>query len=183
MLLPCGMARRDDSGGALPAESFGRLRDGSAATAYTLDNGVLRARITDYGGRLVSLETAGRDGDKRDVLLGFADAGAYEAAGGAFGALLGRTANRIGGAAFPLDGRIVRLVANDSGGATLHGGPVGFDKLLWEVTEARAEPSPTLALRHVSPDGDQGFPGRLAVEATWRLDGNGLVLDLVAETS
>src|SRR6185312_12870233 len=97
MLLPCGMATRDDSVGQLAAEAFGTLRDGRPARVYPLDNGTLRARVTDYGGRLVSLEAADRNGVKGDVLLGFDDAGAYEAAPGAFGALLGRTANRIAG--------------------------------------------------------------------------------------
>jgi aldose 1-epimerase len=74
---------------------FGQTPDGQAAMVYTLENSHLRVRITDYGGRMVSIEAPDRLGRRGDVLLGFDDAAAYMKAGGAFGALLGRNANRI----------------------------------------------------------------------------------------
>jgi aldose 1-epimerase len=147
-----------------------------------LENPQLRVRITDYGGRMVSIETPHRSGRRGDVLLGFDDAAAYAKAGGAFGALLGRNANRIAGGSFTLDGRTYRLATND-GTSTLHGGPVGFDKVFWKVTTATTGPVPTLVLTHVSPDGDQGFPGELSVAATYRLDGDSLWLEFAAGTT
>ncbi|MGH8227902.1 MAG: aldose epimerase family protein [Steroidobacteraceae bacterium] len=166
----------------VPADSFGRTPDGRPATVYTLENADLRVRITDYGGRLVSIETPDRSGRRGDVLLGFDDVAAYVKAGGAFGALLGRQANRIAGGHFTLDSRDYHLPTND-GTSTLHGGPVGFDKVFWTVDSATAQPAPVLKLTYVSPDGDQGFPGELTVHATYRLDGDSLWLDFEAHTT
>ncbi len=85
----------------VPAELFGQTPDGQAAMVYTLENADLRVRITDYGGRMVSIEAPDRSGRRGDVLLGFDDVAAYLKAGGAFGALLGRNANRTPAAASP----------------------------------------------------------------------------------
>jgi len=85
-----------------PAELFGETPDGRSAMVYTLENSRLRVRITDYGGRMVSIEAPDRLGRRGDVLLGFDDVAAYIKAGGAFGALLGRNANRIAGGSFAL---------------------------------------------------------------------------------
>ncbi|HZK91779.1 MAG TPA: aldose epimerase family protein [Stellaceae bacterium] len=161
-------------------EPFGRTRDGRSAMVYTLENSNLRARITDYGGRIVSIETPDRSGRRGDVLLGFDDVATYAKAGGAFGALLGRTANRIAGGSFAIDGRTYQLPTND-GTSTLHGGPVGFDQVFWKVAPVAA--ATALVLTHVSPDGDQGFPGELSVQATYRLDGDSLWLDFEARTT
>lgn len=166
---------------SLPATAFGRTEDGTEATLYTLRNDGLRVTITDYGGRMVSIAAPDRERRSTPVLLGFDDVGSYVRAGGSFGALLGRSANRIAGASFTLDGRTWPLVAND-GGNTLHGGKLGFDKRFWNVEETEAEPRPKLMLRHVSPDGDQGFPGTLSARATYTLDRDTLTLELEATT-
>lgn len=160
-------------------EPFGEIPDGRPATLYTLDDGQLRIRITDFGGRIVSLEAPDKNGKHDHVVLGFDSAAAYAKAKGSFGALLGRTANRIAGGAFELDGHRYTLSRNE-GTSTLHGGAVGFDKVLWRAVES----SPTrLALHHLSPDGDQGFPGELSVTATYRLDGGTLWLTFEARAT
>jgi aldose 1-epimerase len=161
------------------AAAFGSLPDGSAAFLYTLENRQLRVRICDYGGCIVSIEAADRHGRRDDVVLGFGSAGEYASAAGAFGALLGRTANRIGGGRFTLDGHTYRLSQNE-GDSTLHGGAVGFDKVMWRVAEAAPE---RLVLSHVSSDGDQGFPGEVTVTATYRLDDDTLWLEFEARTT
>ncbi len=162
-------------------EPFGSLPDGRAASVHTLDNRRLRVRITDYGARMVSIEMPGHDGTRRHVLLGLDGVSAYAAAGGSFGAVLGRCANRIGGGRFELDGRTYNLATNDRG-STLHGGPVGFGQVLWQLIEAQGGDAPGLVLSHVSPDGDQGFPGTLTAQATYRLDADTLWLTLEAST-
>jgi aldose 1-epimerase len=166
----------------LPAEPFGRLPDGRTATLFTLENDQIRVRITDFGGRMVSIEAPDRDGKRDHVLLGFGDVAAYADYGGSFCCLLGRYANRIAGAQFSLDGQTWRLSKNN-GNATLHGGAVGFNRVFWTVEAAAAEPRPALVLSHVSPDGDQGFPGEVRVQATYRLDGAALSLAFEAQTS
>jgi aldose 1-epimerase len=163
---------------ALPAEPFGTLPDGHETTLYTLQNDHLRVRITDYGGRMVSIEAPDRNGHHDHVLLGFNSVGGYLAAG-SFGTLLGRYANRIAGASITLDGQTYALSKNE-GGNTLHGGAVAFSKLVWNVAAAGAD---TLVLTHVSPDGDQGFPGELAVQATYRLEADTLSLTFEAHTT
>ncbi len=167
---------------AMPAEPFGETPDGQAATLYTLENAHLRVRVTNYGGRMVSIEAPDRSAHRADVILGFDDVAAYVRAGGAFGALLGRYANRIADGRFTIDGRSYQLATNDRD-ATLHGGPAGFDKVFWKVISAATGSIPSLVLSHLSPDGDQGFPGELSVEATYRLDGDSLWLLFAARTT
>lgn len=160
-------------------ENFGRTADGQAAALYTLSNESMRVRITDFGGRIVSVEVPDRSGKLDHVVLGFDNVSEYVSAGGSFGALLGRTANRIGGGAFTLDGHTYELSKNEEH-STLHGGRQGFDKLFWRVEEAG---DTHLSLALVSPDGDQGFPGELSVRARYSVEGNTLRLSLEAVTS
>lgn len=166
----------------LSSESFGATADGRCATLHTLASTKLQVQITDYGGRIVSIRAPDRAGRAGEVLLGFDGVARYATAGGAFGALLGRTANRIAGGAFALDGHTFELPKNDRG-STLHGGSGGFDNVYWQVAAALAEPVPTLVLAYSSPDGDQGFPGALAVQATYRVEECWLWLRFEAHTS
>jgi aldose 1-epimerase len=167
---------------SLPSEPFGQTSNGHGATLFTLENDHLRVRITDFGGRMVSIEAPDRDGRRDHVLLGFDNVAAYSAYGGSFGCLLGRYANRIAGAAFTLDGQTYPLSKN-SGDLTLHGGALGFNRLFWSVATAAADPIPTLHLTLVSPDGDQGFPGEVTVQAIYRLDADTLSLAFEARTT
>ena len=142
----------------------------------------LQAQITDYGGRVVSIRAPDRRGNAGEVLLGFDSVNGYVSAGGAFGALLGRTANRIAGGVFVLDGVTFQLPKNDRG-STLHGGPGGFDNVYWQVAAALPGPVPTLVLAYSSPYGGQGLPLTLAVQATYRVEECWLWLTLEARTS
>ena len=109
-------------------ESFGQTSDGRAVDLYTLTNtNGLRAKITNYGAILVSLEVPDRDGNLADITLGYDNLDDYVKRGAFFGATVGRYANRIGGAKFVLDGVEYKLAANN-GENHLHGGIKGFDK-------------------------------------------------------
>jgi aldose 1-epimerase len=129
---------------------------------------------------MVSIEAPDRAGAFGHVLLGFDDAEAYLEAGGSFGAILGRYANRIAGGRFVLDGVAYQLAVNDPGG-TLHGGPQGFANKLWRV-ERFDSAANELVMSLESPDGDQGFPGTLRAEVTYRLRGGRLDILLAATT-
>jgi aldose 1-epimerase len=166
---------------ALPSEPFGRIPDGRETSLYTLENDQLRVRITDFGGRMVSVEAPDRNGRRDHVLLGFDNVDGYRTAG-SFGTLLGRYANRIATGSFTLDGQTYMLSRND-GDNTLHGGAEGFSKRLWDVVTAEADPLPTLTLTLVSPDGDQGFPGEVTIRATYQLHAETLSLKLEAQTT
>lgn len=106
---------------------FGVTSSGKPVDQYTLQSGRLSCDILTYGGALRSFRAPDRDGKIVDVLLGYDNMAAYEAQDKFMGALIGRFANRIGGAAFQLDGKMYQLAKND-GPNHLHGGPCGFDK-------------------------------------------------------
>ncbi|WP_333743410.1 aldose epimerase family protein [Streptomyces ardesiacus] len=151
------------------SELFGTLSDGTPVHRWTLERSGVRVRVLSYGGIVQSAEVPDREGNTADVVLGFADLDGYVAHPAPyFGALVGRYANRIAGGRFPLDGRTYALALN-SGANSLHGGERGFDKRVWDV----AEVADGVRLSRVSPHGEEGFPGRLEMSATYTLDGSG----------
>lgn len=164
--------------------TFGHLPDGRAVSAVTLVNAQgMRATILARGATLQSLVVPDRTGTMADVTLGHARLEDYLAGDAYFGSSVGRVANRIAGGRFTLDGENYRVPANNGPNA-LHGGPEGFDKALWELVEVAGEPVPRVTFAHVSPDGDQGFPGELRVTATYALHDDGeLAIDYTAATT
>jgi aldose 1-epimerase len=155
---------------------FGKLPDGGVAYLFTLTNrNHLQTRVTNYGGRIVSLSVPDRNGEFADVVLGFDSLPEYLSNGGTyFGALIGRYANRIGGAQFTLDGVEYKLEKND-GENTLHGGSQGFDKKLWTP---RPLPDGGLELTYRSKDGEEGYPGSLTATVIYHLtDANEIRID------
>lgn len=165
---------------SLTAEPFGTLPDGSPVIRHTLSRtGGLTLRVLTYGGVVQSLEVPDARGRVANVVLGFPSLHGYLAAGDAyFGGLVGRFANRLAGGRFSLDGKSYAVDVN-AGGNCLHGGRTGFDKRLWH-----AEPfsDNKLRLTLTSPDGDQGFPGRMEVEVTYCLLESGVRIDYRATT-
>jgi aldose 1-epimerase len=155
----------------LSRRHFGDMPDGLPVEAVTLTNkrGV-SATIITYGAALQSLLLPDRNGKQADVTLGHASLAEYLGKPQFMGTTVGRVANRIGGGRFTLDGRSYQVAVNDGRNA-LHGGAVGFDKVVWQIDETRTEQnSAQVLLRYASPDGDQGFPGQLNVTALYRLD-------------
>jgi aldose 1-epimerase len=150
---------------------FGKTPDGKAVEIYTLQDPTITARIMTYGGIVVSLTTPDRKGHRDDIVLGFDDLDGYTRNGNKayFGAIVGRYANRIAHGTFTLDGKTYHIPLNEDDNA-LHGGTRGFDKAVWQ---ARRIPD-GVELTHVSPDGDQGFPGRLTARVRYTLRGNAL---------
>ena len=144
---------------------FGRMADGTVVEELALRDGELTCRIITYGGAVRSLLVPGREGRPVDVALGFDTLEDYLAQDKYIGALVGRYANRIGGAKFTLDGVEYPLFANN-GPNSLHGGRSGFDKRVWAVEELTDN---SAALSLASPDGEEGYPGTLAVRVTYEL--------------
>lgn len=139
----------------------------------------MRAVITNYGAKVVSLEVPDRGGVMADVVLGFDSLPEYLTGEKYFGAIVGRYANRIAGGAFSLNGKHYTLPVNN-GKNHLHGGDSGFHSRLWRVVAA--DPA-GLVLDYVSPDGENGYPGTLSVEVTYRLtDDNALEIKYTATT-
>ncbi|WP_333736912.1 aldose epimerase family protein [Streptomyces sp. IBSBF 2806] len=151
------------------SEHFGTLSDGTPVHRWTLERAGTRVRVLSYGGIVQSVEVPDRNGHTADVVLGFADLDGYLAHPEPYlGALVGRYANRIAQARFPLDGVTYALEPNAAPNS-LHGGPGGFDKRVWDVEPVEHG----LRLSRVAAHGEEGFPGRLEVSATYTLDASG----------
>ena len=170
------------------ARSFGRLPDGREVQLYSLRNANgVEVEISNYGGTIVRFLAPDRHGQLTDITLGFETVEPYPRKSPYFGALIGRVGNRIAAGEFQLDGVTYRLAKNNEPGGQpchLHGGEVGFDKVLWKAEPAVVEGRPALRLRYTSADGEEGYPGRLDVEVVYSLsDDNGLRIDYVATTS
>ncbi len=136
----------------------------------------------NYGGSIVSLSVRDRAGNLGDIVLGFDSLAGYLKHSPYFGAIVGRYGNRISQGRFTLDGTSYRLATND-GPNHLHGGIKGFDKVVWEAEPFSNERGVGLALRHTSPDGDEGYPGRLTAQVHYLLtDGDELIVDYEATT-
>ncbi|HUB48986.1 MAG TPA: aldose epimerase family protein [Acetobacteraceae bacterium] len=162
---------------------YGTTQDGKAVEIYTMtnDHGLV-VKFISYGGVITQIDAPDRTGHMANIVLGLSSLHEYETIPNFFGALVGRYANRIGGARFTLDGHEYHLPANNNGN-TLHGGTVGFNKAVWTVTTRRAGNIVSATLTHVSPDGDQGFPGTMHVSVTYTLnDRNELRIDYQATT-
>src|SRR6266481_661103 len=138
---------------------FGKTPDGVVARIFTLTNKTgLEARITNYGGIVVSLKTPDRNGTMADIVLGFDSLAGYISSPSPYlGALIGRYGNRIGHARFTLDGVEYKLAANN-GENSLHGGTHGFNQKIWT---ARELPDGGLELTYLSKAGEEGYPGNL----------------------
>jgi aldose 1-epimerase len=164
-------------------EPFGTTKDGKQVELFTLKNkNGMEAKITNYGGIVVSLLVPDRNGKLGDVVLGYDKLDQYIADNPYFGALIGRVGNRIGNARFTLDGVEYKLPAND-GINTLHGGRKGFDKVVWDATEVQVKDGAALKLKYVSPDGEEGFPGTLIAEVVYTVtDANELKIEYSAMT-
>jgi aldose 1-epimerase len=148
---------------------FGTLNDGTDVPIYTLVNDAgMEARITPYGGTVVSLTAPDPDGNMEDVVLGFDTLDEYVDHSPFFGCLVGRYANRIAGGEFTLEGETYTLATND-GPNHLHGGDEGFDKKLWSPSARESEYGPSLRLTYTSPDGEEGYPGTLHVTVVYTL--------------
>ena len=148
-------------------QSFGILPDGTQTTLYTITSGRLTATVTDYGAHLVSLLVPDRDGNISDVVLGFDDANGYRTGnGGYLGATVGRNANRIKGSSFMIGDTKIRMTPNE-GENNLHSGPHGFHQRLWDVERLHHN---SITLHLLSPQGDQGFPGKADIYVTYSLE-------------
>ena len=159
---------------------FGQLPDGTGVDLYTLTNAHgLVANVTNYGTIITELHVPDRHGQAGDVVLGFDNLDQYLKGHPCFGCTVGRVANRIAKGRFTLDGKTYTLAINN-GPNHLHGGLKGFDKARWQ-----AEPQAGAAVKftRTSIDGEEGYPGALAVAVTMTLtEGNELRLDYTATT-
>jgi aldose 1-epimerase len=164
-------------------QDFGKTADQQAVELYTLTNaGGIEARIMTYGGTVVSLKAPDRNGKLADIVLGYDELKGYLKNSPYFGAIIGRYGNRIAKGAFTLNGKRYTLPKND-GENTLHGGVKTFDKVVWRAKEIKTKDGVGLSLNYLSKDGEEGFPGNLAVTVVYTLTNrNELKIDYRATT-
>jgi len=170
--LTVACAANDPAAATVKKSTFGTLPDGRAVPAVTLTNAHgISATVIAYGAALQSLVMPDAAGHKADVVLGYDNLGQYLDKPQYFGETVGRFANRIAKGRFTLDGKQYQVPVNN-GPNSLHGGTRGFGAVLWTVTKVTDGPTPSVTLRYVSKDGDQGYPGTVTVDATYALDEN-----------
>jgi aldose 1-epimerase len=179
----CGAVITAEAKPTIGKQAFGQTTDGTPVELHTLtnDKGV-EARIMTYGGIVVSLKVPDRNGKSGDVVLGYDNLQGYLKDNPYFGALIGRYGNRIAKGQFTLDGKAYQLAQNN-GENHLHGGVVGFDKVVWNAKEVSTQDGIALHLSYVSHDGEEGYPGNLPVTVVYTLtDNNELRIDYSATT-
>jgi len=159
---------------------YGVTEDGREVDIYHLTNDAgMRVSILTFGGIIGTLEVPDRAGRLANVVLGLASLDSYARVSPHFGAVVGRFANRIAGGRFAIDGTTYQLEINNGPNA-LHGGQKGFDKVVWQASFGAGE---SLMLLYLSRDGEEGYPGNLAVQVTYSLGvTNELRIDYEART-
>ncbi|MFT7618794.1 MAG: aldose 1-epimerase [Planctomycetota bacterium] len=168
-------------------EFFGRDQSGGAVTLYTLANkNGATMRVTDLGCTIVSFCVPDREGRLDDIVLGYDRLEDYLESTLYFGCIVGRFANRIANGEFELDQNRHELAANNAPNGmpcSLHGGEVGFHKVLWQAEGVTSKGMTGVQFSRCSLDGEEGFPGNLDVRVTcWLTDKNILRLEYVAMT-
>ena len=164
-------------------EVFGKLPDGQTADLYTLTNGNgMTVNITNYGGIITKITAPDKKGAFADVVLGFDSLAPYVSGHPFFGALVGRYGNRIAKGKFKLSGKEYNLAINN-GPNSLHGGKIGFDKVIWKATEVKKDSLVGLELEYTSKDMEEGYPGNLTVKVIYTLaNDNSLSIEYTATT-
>ncbi|HKI17812.1 MAG TPA: aldose epimerase family protein [Isosphaeraceae bacterium] len=145
---------------------FGKTPDGTPVDMYVLSNGRITVKVITYGAIITEIDVPDRHGKLGDVVLGFDNLAGYLGGHPYFGAATGRVANRIARGEFTLDGKDYKLAVNNPPNS-LHGGLKGFDKVVWKAHDASGPIGPAVRLTYLSPDGEEGYPGNLAVGVTY----------------
>ncbi len=160
--------------GVRKLDVFGTTPGGKQVDRWEIDNGAgLRAQVLNLGGIVTRLNTPDRNGLSENVLLSPRDVGTIFSPGwGYLNSIVGRFANRIAYGKFSLDG-VTYSLATNGGSHTLHGGRVGYDRRIWDVTPVQADDGPALRLSLVDPDGTENFPGTVNVTVTYTLTKEG----------
>ncbi len=160
---------------------YGTTKGGEDATLYTITNSNgMKISFTDFGANIVSIVVPDREGNFADVALGYSNIKGYENNGVGFGSFIGRSANRIQGASFELNGKVYNLQKNE-GDNNLHGGTPAYNMVMYEAEVYKEEDMISLEFSRLSPDLEQGFPGNLDITVTYSLtENNELVIEYYA---
>jgi len=164
-------------------KQWGTMPDGTVVEQYTLANEAgIEVDVATYGGLLTRVAVPDHDGKTENVTLALESLADYREGHPYFGCIVGRYANRIADGRFTLDGKQYELATNN-GKNHLHGGDEGFDKKVWQAEPVESEESVGVRLTYVSPDGEEGYPGKLTTTVRYELTAdNELIMDYTAVT-
>lgn len=177
------------TGPAFEQDTFGKMPPGKkgdpgpVVTRYTLvnKNGMV-VKCIEYGAIITEIHTPDKNGKMADVALGFDKLDDYLKGHPYFGTNAGRCGNRIAKGKFTLDGKEYTLATNNAPNH-LHGGNAGFDKKFWKGEPSLTATGPSVKFTYTSPDGEEGYPGRLSATVSYTLtDNNEIVIDFRATT-
>jgi len=156
----------------LGTKNFDTIIDGKKVNLYWIENKGIKAAFTNYGGRLIGLWVADKNGKQIDVVVGMNSLKGFKnSTEPYFGATIGRVGNRIAKGQFTLEGKQYQVPLNNGKNA-LHGGKKGFQDVVWDANKTNEN---TLVFTYVSPDGEQGFPGNLTVKVTYTLEADQII--------
>lgn len=162
--------------------NFGKTKNNETVTSYILRNkNGMEAEFIDYGAILVRLLVPDKNGKKSDIVLGYDDVSGYEESGTYFGGFIGRCGNRIADGKFSIGDKEYQLEKNDNGINNLHGGVIGYNKVMYEAEKYEEKEGGSIEFSRLSPDMEQGFPGNLDITVTYTLtEENELVIEYLA---
>ena len=182
LIISCQMKENSQDTLSIVKSEFGQI-DGEKVYLFTLKNSLgTKMKVSNYGGIVTSLMTSDRNGNYKDIVLGFDSLSGYLDGHPYFGALIGRYGNRLDSGKFKLDGDEYQLATNNDPNH-LHGGITGFDKVIWDAEELVQDGRVGLKLTYISRAGEEGYPGNLIVRVTYFLtDDNAWEIHYQAET-
>ena len=166
VLVSCNF--KHDNYKSLMKSYFGSLPNGEKVYKYKLSNNFMSVDIINYGGIITNINIPNSKGQDTDIVLGFNNINQYLEEHPYFGAVIGRYGNRIADGKFSLNGIDFQLEINN-GINSLHGGLIGFDKVLWSVEELIEGNVSGIKLSYLSKDREEGYPGNLDVDVTYIL--------------
>lgn len=164
----------------LPREAFQGEYNGKSVDLFTISDGNVTAQLSNFGARIVGFYGKDRNGHYDDIIVGYENIDRYlnNTGNRIFGATVGRVVNRIQDACFELDGIVYNLPANDGSRCT-HGGKIGTDWVVWDVTESDSR---SVTFHTILPDGQDGFPGNLDISVRYSVEDSGLSIEYTATT-
>ena len=148
---------------------FGKLTDGREVHQFTLKNKKgMEVSIINFGATVTSIVVPDKSGKTDDVVLGYDSLQGFVNDNSYLGVIVGRYGNRIGKGKFSIDGKNYQVTVND-GANHLHGGTMGFHKVLWDAKQIESESAPAVQLTYVSKEGEDGYPGTVTIKVTYTL--------------
>jgi len=182
-IIPISCTLNKKENGMIEKTLYGKLSDGREIYQYTLTNkSGATLKVINYGAIVTSLTIPDRNGKFGDVILGYDSLQAYVDDKCFFGAIVGRYGNRIGKGKFKLDGKEYQVTVNE-GENHLHGGKLGFNKVMWDARTMQDTAGSAIELTYVSTDGEEGYPGKVTLTVIYTLtDSNELKIEYKGTT-